>query len=133
MEYIHRARVLCLFFFILRVVHGAAPWDAPFSAEIKQILEASSHIAPADKAEVVIFVEDHRYSVKADGRIATTIRKVYRVEEQDAVDEWSTVERDYRPWYQQVPVVRARVIGKDGSERWLDPKTIADAPAREID
>jgi hypothetical protein len=112
---------------------AAQPWDSPFAADTHSILEAAGRILPAEHPEVSILLEDHRYSIHSDGRMTATIRKLYRVEQQDAVEDWSSVEQAYQPWYQQTPSLRARVIGKDGTTRWLDPKTIADAPARQFD
>ena len=115
------------------LLRASQPWDAPFHPDTRAIIEASSRITPADKAEIVVLLEDHHYRIHIGGRIDTTIRKVYRIEQQDAVEDWSSIQQPYQPWYQQVPVVKGRVIDKDGSVHWLDSKTISDAPARQFD
>lgn len=114
-------------------VWGGQPWDSAFFADTRVILAAASQIAPAEHPEVLILLDDHRYLVHSDGRIDLTFRRVYRVEDQDAVDEWAAIEQSYQPWYQQAPQLRARVIGRNGTVRWLDSKTIADAPAQQFD
>jgi Flp pilus assembly protein TadD len=113
--------------------YGAQPWDASFHQNIHEILEASAKITPADHPEVVLLLEDCRYFVRTGGRIERKIHKVYRVDQQDAVEDWSSIEQEYQPWYQETPELKARVITKEGAVRWLDPKTIADAPARQFE
>jgi hypothetical protein len=121
---------LCLFAAMLR---ASQPWDVAFHANTGLILDAASHMPPSDEQDIFVLLEDHRYTIHADGRMDATIRKVYRIEQQDAVEEWSSIEQPYQPWYQQPPDLKARVIGKDGTVRWLDLKTIVDAPSRQFD
>ena len=125
-----------LFFLILaflRPSHGAQPWDSAFNSDIRAIITSAETIKPSEKSEAVIFLEDHKFTIKKDGRIETALRKVFRVDKQDAVEEWSSFEYSFRPWHQDSPELRARVIGKDGTVKWLDTKTISTAPTRQFD
>src|SRR5581483_1321012 len=118
---------------LLPSVQAAQPWDAPFKGEPGAIMQSAKQISSAENSEITILLDDHHYSVHSDGRIDSVIRRVYRIDQQDAVEDWAAVEQGYRPWHQNKPELRARVIGIDGAEHWLDPKTIADAPAREVE
>jgi tetratricopeptide (TPR) repeat protein len=118
---------------VLSSAQAAQPWDQAFAKDTRAIAEAAKQVNGLDNPEIVVLLEEHKYTVHSDGRIDASIRKVFLVLQQDAVDDWSTVEHEYQPWYQQKPEIRARVIAPDGSARALDPATIADSPAREFD
>jgi hypothetical protein len=77
--------------------------------------------------------ESHRFAVDADGRSDHTLRKVYRILDDRAIEDWATISYTYQPWFEQTPVLRARVITPDGSVRTLDLKTVADAPTQQVD
>jgi hypothetical protein len=118
---------------ILPCAHAAQPWDEPFAKDTRAIAQAARQIARADNPGAIVLLDDYRYVVHADGRTDLNHRKVYRVTQQDTVDEWSSVEERYQPWYQKRPEIRARVIGPDGEIHLLDSKTVADAPAGDSD
>ena len=130
MKYGPRCSVFVIF---ISTLAAQQPWDTAFQPDAKRIIEAASGITAAEHPEAVVLLEEHRYTIHADGRVDSIARKVYRVEQQDAVEDWSSIEETYQPWYQQIPELKARVIAKDGTVRWLDSKTIADAPARQFD
>ena len=109
------------------------PWDAAFSGNPKAVLEAAKRIDVPDAQGVVLLLEEHQYTIDEKRRTTARIRKVYRIVKQDSVEYWSSVEQEYEPWHESRPELRARVISADGKEHWLDPKTIADAPAQEYD
>jgi len=134
MAHLKLAPLLFLFLLNLRTARGAEPWDAPFAADASAILKRANQIPTADEdASVQILLEDHRISLEANGRARSTIRKVYRILKEDAVEDWASIEQAYQPWREQKPVIRARVITKAGSLHTLDPKTIADAPEQQFD
>ncbi|MDP8981227.1 MAG: DUF3857 domain-containing protein [Acidobacteriota bacterium] len=96
-------------------------------------MRAATAVTRADHPEVIILLSEHQYRIRADGRVEAIIRQVYRVNQQEAVEEWSAMEQQYQPWYQDKPELRARVITGDGKVRWLDVNTIADSPMREFE
>jgi tetratricopeptide (TPR) repeat protein len=118
---------------LTRGAHAAQPWDTGFNKDTRAVMEAASRVVSPKDQSVVVLLEDHRYTIDREGRTASTIRKVYRILKEDAIEDWASVEHDYQPWYEQLPQIRARVIGSDGAIHWLDAKTIADSPAREFD
>jgi hypothetical protein len=117
----------------LPAARAAQPWDEPFAKDTHAIIETARKVTVANNAGVIVLLDEQHYLVHRDGRTDNTIRRVYRIVQRDAVDDWSSVEQDYQPWYQTKPNLRARVIAADGSARWLDASTIADSPAREFD
>jgi len=118
---------------VLAQTRAAQPWDQPFAADSAAILKAASQIPVPSDQPVEVLLEDHRYEVGSNARLKETYRKVYRVIHQEAVESWSSIEREYQPWRETKPTVRARVITSDNAVHNLDPKTVADAPASEGD
>lgn len=113
-------------------VRAAEPWDAPFAGNPQAILEAAKRIPVPESQAVVVLLEQHQIAVDEGGRITSTVRKVFRVANEDALDEWASVEQEFQPWHESKPELRARVIGTDGAVHWLEAKTIADSPAEEF-
>ena len=110
---------------------AAQPWDQPFAADTRAILDRAKAVSLGENPAAIVLLEEERHLIRADGRSEATIRKVYRIALQDAVEDWASVEQGYQPWYQQEPEIRARVISASGAVQWLDPKTVASSPARE--
>src|SRR5262249_50132069 len=109
------------------------PWDVPFSTNTTAIALAARNVTRSDDPDVIMLLESHRFTVDADGRTDHTLRKVYRIVNESAIEDWATISHYYQPWFEQSPVLRARVIGPDGSVRLLDLKTVADAPTMQFD
>lgn len=113
--------------------HAAEPWDVPFAGDARAILQAARSVSVPDDQSIVVLLEQHGYIIDENGRIASTIRKIYRIIKEDAVEDWSSIEQEYQPWHENKPDLRARVITEDGAIHWLDAKTIADSPSTEYD
>jgi tetratricopeptide (TPR) repeat protein len=125
--------VACLGVVLATAANAAKPWDEPFAKDTNAILQAARAVTPPDNPAVVILLEEHRYAVHADGRTDLTYRKVYQIRDQEAVEDWSSIEQEYQPWHQQDPEIRARVITATNTVHPLDPKTVASAPSRQFD
>src|SRR4051794_28944565 len=100
--------LLCVLVTVI-TIQAAEPWDRPFSPDTRAILEASKRTPPAQEGAVILLI-DRGYSVHRGGAMDVVIRQVYRVDQQADVEDWSTLEQSYQPWYQQKPEIRARVI-----------------------
>jgi tetratricopeptide (TPR) repeat protein len=107
------------------------PWGkAPFSADPKALLAAAQAVQPKSKDEgVVVLLDEAQFVFDAAGRSSRTERLIYRVDEEASVEDWSTVEAPYSPWYLEKPKIEARVVTKDGSVHLLDPKSFGTADA----
>src|SRR5688572_13200821 len=68
------------------------PWDAPFSGNTGAILEESRRLPVPDGQGAIVLLEDHKYTIDRSSRTTTTIRKVFRILQQDAVEDWSSIE-----------------------------------------
>ncbi|HEX3744720.1 MAG TPA: DUF3857 domain-containing protein [Bryobacteraceae bacterium] len=118
---------------ILPCAYCAQPWDEPFAKDTQAIAQAARAIVRTDNPGLIVLLDEYRYFVHSDGRADLIHRKLYRVMQQNAVEQWSSVEQGYQPWYQKKPEIRARVIGPEGDAHLLDPKTVADGPAGDLD
>src|SRR5437899_1039144 len=112
---------------------GAEPWDVPFAGDVHTMLQAAKGVSVPEDQSILVLLEQHSYIIDENGRIASTIRKVYRIVKEEAVDDWSSVEQEYQPWRENKPEIRARVITEDGVVHWLDAKTMADSPSLEYE
>jgi len=112
---------------------AAEPWDTPFAKDTTPFLSAAQAVPVSEGADVVVLLDEQKYTIDPAGRMTTTLRKVYRVLTADGVEEWAAVEQRYAPWHERRPQLRARVLTSEGAAHWLDSKTITDVPAVEFD
>jgi tetratricopeptide (TPR) repeat protein/transglutaminase-like putative cysteine protease len=102
-----------------------------FEASPAEIQKAAAQI-PAEKfMETTVLFERDNYHLESDGRLTIRHSILYRLETQQAVEDWAEISASYAPWYQNQPQFQARVIQADGHVIQLDLKTITDGPARE--
>jgi tetratricopeptide (TPR) repeat protein len=104
--------------------------DQPFATDPKELLSAAESV-PAGESAVVVLLDEHRYTFDDAGHATRAEHLIYRVVDQSAVDNWSTVEAEWAPWYEDKPVIAARVISKIGTVSNLDAKAVTEAPARD--
>jgi len=97
------------------------------------MLAAAAELPPPDDAEVEMLLTETELVVEADGLRSYQQRLVYRILKPTGLDAWSTVESPWSPWYQERPVIRARVITPQGRVHELDPATVAEAPGEQRD
>lgn len=109
---------------------ASEPWDAPFSADPKALVDAAQAVS-ADDAGVVVLLDEARYTFDESGRSTLAQHVVYRVANESGVEHWSTVEALWAPWYQEKPEIKARVISKDGSVHEFDARALTETPAPE--
>jgi transglutaminase-like putative cysteine protease len=123
--------------FLLTVApaRAAAPayhpiWDAPaFSADAAALREATAGLEADPGTPAVILFEEARYRFEPGGRLTYRFRKLYKVLNQDGATGFGSVEMPWSPWFEERPVIRARVLGADGKLHQLDPATLSVAAA----
>lgn len=98
----------------------------PFSASPAELLQADASVPQPDDVGVLILLRSGSYEFDEQGRAVYGYHLIYRVRAQEAVRGWSNVSRAWRPWYQDRPEVRARVIAPDGAVYTLDPATLGE-------
>jgi transglutaminase-like putative cysteine protease len=107
---------------------SAEPLDQPaFSASPAELLAAAKAV-PADAA-VTVLRNDIAIAVDARGRVERRERLVFAIRQAVGADDWGTLRLGWRPFYQERPTVRGRVIGPDGAVTPFDLALIHDAPA----
>ncbi|HMB54236.1 MAG TPA: DUF3857 domain-containing protein, partial [Thermoanaerobaculia bacterium] len=106
------------------------PWAEPFAADTAAIAAAAAELEPAAEGGRVL-LEEIVVRYDEDGRQEYRRREVVRIESQAAVSSWNDLAAQWRPWHQERPELRVRVIAADGTVRTLDPATVAEVPVEE--
>jgi transglutaminase-like putative cysteine protease len=104
--------------------------SAPFALSARELLDEAAGGPSSVATDTIILLDHDAFVFDADGRKTETTHLVYRVVTAKGVEGAASIERDWEPWHQKRPVVRARVIASDGAVHELDPKTVTEAPAR---
>ncbi len=120
--------LLCLWTIAADAAPDKAVLAPAFTASPKDLLSAASRAAASD-APVVVLRKENVQTYDDKGRGASRFRMIYVVRTAAGVDDWGTLSSTWRPFYQDKPVLRARVIEPSGRVSDLDPSLIHDAPA----
>ena len=111
--------------------------NAPaFSATPKRLLEAFNEIPqtnPAKSTSMDILLDKTDYEFQQNLRLRSVRRQIYRVLNRNAIESHSTLEAAWSPWFQNEPIIKARVISPDGKIRQLDQSAIerSNLPSRD--
>ena len=106
--------------------------DRPaFAASASELL-ALAKAAPGDDWPVVILRDQHDVSYDERGRATVRWRLVFVVRTRAGIDGWGTLRSEWRPYYQDRPALRARVIEPDGDVTEIDPTLVSDAPVAPV-
>jgi len=128
----NRPLVLLLSLFAAASLFAAEPWDAPpFSADPKALVSAAAAVPAAAGADVLMLLDEARYSIQADGSCRYELHYVYFVGTERGVQGATTAAAAWAPWYEEKPGIQARVVAKDGSVRTLEPQAVVEASAPE--
>ena len=136
-SYITQIALVCLFVCSSQAKSNAIIstdiWDKNFlsSPGQKLILEAQNATSRFEKDDVVVLLDEGSYSLDEKGRCTTRYRMVYRIQTQTGMQEWSTIEAGWAPWYQERPEFHARVVTPDGLVHLLSPETVSEAAENE--
>jgi tetratricopeptide (TPR) repeat protein/transglutaminase-like putative cysteine protease len=103
-----------------------------FSASPKALLSAFDGTKADDQA-VTVLLEENLYDFDGSSRFTGRHRMIFKVWNKAGAEGWAMVRRNWSPWEQERPTVRARVIAPDGTVHEFDPATIADSPVRDGD
>jgi tetratricopeptide (TPR) repeat protein len=103
--------------------------DKPsFTASPKELLSLSAN-KPSTHAAVIIREEEESI-IDAQNRNIYRLRRIFVVTTQAGVDDWGTFSWSWKPFHQDKPVFRARVIDPNGAITELDQKLVTDAPEK---
>jgi tetratricopeptide (TPR) repeat protein len=98
----------------------------PLTADPKVLLAAAAKI-DAKEFSTLYLLDSGTFSMEPDGRSRSVWHQIMVVVDEDGVDEAGTASAEWSPWYDEKPLLAARVIGKDGTVHTLDPKAITEA------
>ena len=107
-------------------------WKTPhFSIAARDLYTAASIVAAPDTANAAVLEDDESYTFDEAGRSVHSVYIVYKILTQKGAEGWDSVSVAWAPWHEARPTIKVRVIARDLSEHWLDPKSITEAPAHE--
>ena len=111
---------------------SAEPWDKRFFVSTgSELISAAQAVPLPEKDAVVVLLDEGTFSFDAEGRCTSRYRLSYRILTPAGVEDWDTLAAGWAPWYEDRPILRARVVTPDGIEHPLSPETISDSPAGE--
>lgn len=117
--------------FFIAPAGAAEVWDAPaFSVSARELQAAASALKRDKPTDVVVLLDERTYRFDEQHRVTVTSRMIYRVDSPAGVENWAASSAAWQPWYQAAPVIRARVVTRDGHEHPLDQGLLRDAASR---
>lgn len=124
-----RCTSVALLVFLLPSLASAGPaLDKPaFTATPAELLAEAKKAPPSDTGAVILR-EDVDISFDDKGRATQRERYVVLITSVDATEDWESIYRQWRPWNQDRPTLRARVIAPSGQATEIDPNKISDEP-----
>lgn len=133
--------LLCLFLVLVPIAQargGSAetgkkfPWEGKsFSSPASELFAEAKSVSVSENAKAIILIDEGSFSFDEDGRCLRRYRMVYRILTEAGLEEWASISAGWSPWYEERPILRARVITPDGVEHTLAPENISDAPMKE--
>lgn len=110
---------------------AATAADSYFSTSSHDLLSSAAALKNDGGGDVVFLLEDRTFEIDAQNRVNMNVHRIFRIDTQDAVEHWAAVSASWSPWYQEKPVIHARVVTSDGVEHVLDQKTLVEGPLSE--
>ncbi len=113
---------------------AAEPWlDAPFSADPGAALKAAEAPLAGETGEnspwFRLLLDESRWSFEEDGSYTVAHRRVLRILSHQGAEELGSISASWKPWLEQPPRLKARVIRPNGAALLLDETSIAETPA----
>jgi tetratricopeptide (TPR) repeat protein/transglutaminase-like putative cysteine protease len=114
------------------VTNNGNPWETAFlTSPASELLSAANEVDASEGDPAIVLLEEGNFSIDIEGRCISRYRLAYRILNRTGVEEWSSIAAGWNPWYQERPLVRARVVTPDGIGHVLSQETIDDSPASE--
>lgn len=102
------------------------PWTVgPLLAAPAEVARAAT-LHDAGDASVLVLHDDVRLALDGRGAARLSRHLVYVIRHEEALASWARFDWGWSPWYQDRPVIRARVIDPDGGEHRLDPASLGE-------
>ncbi|MCP3962429.1 MAG: DUF3857 domain-containing protein [bacterium] len=108
------------------------PWPAePFALGPAEMLRLADSVPVPDGADAHLLLDEKRFVFDEQRRETSRHWRIYEIHTPAGVELLGDLVAVWRPWNQQRPTVRARVITPDGRDHPLDPQTLTEVPAYE--
>lgn len=132
---------LALFVFLPQSLLGQelAAWESgePFTAAPKEVIKSASDSEDGINADnnrgILLLFKHIKLNYEADGTANRTEHLVYKVLDRDSVENASVIDESWSPWFEKSPVIEARVISPRGTVTELNPETLTEAAARQLE
>jgi len=96
------------------------------------ILRQAAQAVQAEKhSDATVLLNDLHFSFDETGKLVERRHLIYRVENQEGVENWAETSGQWEAWHQAKPEIKARVLTSEGAVHWLDPNTLNDFPVHE--
>ncbi|CAM2011552.1 DUF3857 domain-containing protein [Acanthopleuribacter pedis] len=123
-----------LFFLVIQpLVAGDAPvWPHAFmEAEPATLLAAAKEQAPdlPNEDGLTMLALEERVEIGPDGRRTHILRETYQITRYEGLQEYGALEAEWRPWYQDRPRFRARIIRPNGESHQLQQGDVVESAA----
>lgn len=119
-------------FFITTQVSASDVWFAPaFTVDPAALREAARSVEAGKHNEATVLLNDVQFAFDETGKLVERRHLIYRIENQEGVQNWAETSGRWEAWHQSRPEIKARVITTEGAVHWLDPKTLNDVPVHE--
>jgi hypothetical protein len=122
-------RSLSLFVILTTPLAASDSWSsASFSADPGALRQAADAVKAEKHTPVTVLLNDVILAFDAEGRTTQTNHLIYRIDNQEGIQDWAEISEQWEAWHQSKPEIKARVITTDGAVHWIDAKTLSDVP-----
>ncbi|HYX35469.1 MAG TPA: DUF3857 domain-containing protein [Oligoflexus sp.] len=109
------------------------PGKTPFVESPERLRAWAKEAQSRDKKNSHILQHELNIELDEAGRFHRRIHRIIEIRDDRDVQRWSSLNIPWRKAYETRPEIAARVIRPDGEVRMLDPATVVEAPAGEVD
>jgi hypothetical protein len=103
------------------------PLEHPFEASPKALRDAADALATPAGASMYLLLEEETLTFAKDGSTHEVYRQIYKVLGADALDEGAVVSTSWSPVQEERPIIRARVVARDGKAFDLEASALAES------
>ena len=104
---------------------------SPFTTPAEEIYQRAVLHSEGSDASAIMLFQGVEYKFAADGRLEIRRHWIYRVLQNEALEDWSVSQMRWSPWHQERPEIKARVIREGGSVQWLETSALEEKVASE--
>ncbi len=109
------------------------PSPSLFSESPEQLRQWAQAAEKDDKESSHILLQDLQMSWDEQGRVSRRNHRIISIRDDRDVQRWSSLSVSWKKAFESRPEIAVRVIRSDNEVRILDPTTIVEAPAGEVE